>query len=99
MPTATHEAGTAVGLAGRYVYAIIDHYDPRRPLDFRGIDGAGVYTLGEGDVAAVVSNVAPQKVRPERRKLAAHHDVLKRLMDDYTVLPIAFRLIADRPEA
>jgi hypothetical protein len=99
MSTATHEAETAIGLAGRYVYAIIDQYDPQRPLDLRGLDGAEVYALGAGDVAAVVSHVAPQKVRPERRKLAAHHDVLKRLMDDYTVLPMAFGLIADSTEA
>jgi hypothetical protein len=42
-----------------------------------------------------VSDLPDRKVRPERRKLAAHHDVLKQLMASRTVLPMAFGLIAD----
>lgn len=83
---------------GRYLYAVTD--DPAaREFGPIGMDGGIVYTLPEGPVAAVVSDVPNRKVRPERRKLAAHHQVLKRLMAERTVLPMAFGLIADGPDA
>jgi hypothetical protein len=83
---------------GRYLYAVID--DPA-PCEFGpiGIDGSAVYTLPEGAVAAVVSDVPNKKIRPERRKVAAHHQVLKALMAGRTVLPMAFGVIADGPDA
>ena len=31
----------------------------------------------------------------ERRRLAAHHDVLKRLMERFTILPMSFGIVAD----
>jgi hypothetical protein len=43
--------------------------------------------------------VPDRKIRPERRRLAAHHEVLKHLMGGHSVLPMAFGLIADGPEA
>jgi hypothetical protein len=84
---------------GRYLYAIIDHAADGEPLGFTGVDAAPVYAIGDGRVAAVVSDSPDRRVRPERRKLAAHHDVLKRLMADHAVLPMAFGLIADGPDA
>lgn len=84
---------------GRYLYAIIDGGGEREALGFDGVDGAEVYSMGDGRVSAVVSDLPDRKVRPERRKLAAHHEVLKKLMVDRTVLPMAFGLIADGPES
>src|SRR5207253_2672636 len=84
---------------GRYLYAIIDGGENTQPLGFTGLDGGEVYALGDEQVAAVVSDLPDRRVRPERRRLAAHHDVLKRLMADRAVLPMAFGLIADSPEA
>ena len=46
-----------------------------RPLGFAGIDGGEVYALGDGRIAGVVSDLPDRKVRPERRRLAAHHEV------------------------
>ncbi len=64
-----------------------------------GLDGGAVYAITNGRVSAVVSDV-PDKIRPERRQLAAHQEVLKRLMLDATaVLPVAFGVIADDPAA
>ncbi len=83
---------------GRYLYAVIHGAEDRDFGPF-GIDGAMVYALSDGQVAAVVSNIHNGKIRPERRRLAAHHDVLKRLTVQGTVLPMSFGIIADGPEA
>jgi len=64
-----------------------------------GVDGGTVYSIANGRVSAVVSEV-PQKLRPERRQLAAHQEVLKRLMlEASAVLPVSFGVVADDPEA
>jgi hypothetical protein len=83
---------------GRYLYAIIAGGDDRTygPL---GIDGRDVYTLSNGQIAAVISDMHNAKIRPERRNLAAHQAVLKRLMEETTPLPMRFGIIAERPGA
>ena len=98
-PAEAEAETVAAGPRGRYLYAIVDGpFDPH-PLGFAGIDGAEVYTLPDGPIAAVVSDLPDRKVRPERRRLAAHHEVMRRLMAERTVLPMAFGLIADGPES
>ena len=97
--TATERVATTSQVRGRYLYAIIDGGGEREALGFDGVDGAEVYSMGDGQISAVVSDLPDRKVRPERRKLAAHHEVLKKLMTDRTVLPMAFGLIADGPES
>ena len=85
---------------GKYLYAVIAMADSEgmRP-DVRGIDDGDIYTITEGEVAAVVSNVPNKKMRPERRNLAAHQGVLKWLMKTTTPLPIVFGIIADNDAA
>jgi Gas vesicle synthesis protein GvpL/GvpF len=97
--TATEPVSTASQVRGRYLYAIVDGGGDREALGFEGVDGGEVYSLGDGRVSAVVSDLPDRKVRPERRKLAAHHEVLKKLMAGRTVLPMAFGLIADGPDS
>ena len=80
--------------AGEYLYAI-GALGKDRAYDVAGIDGSAVYSVRHGRVAAVVSDCARQKLRPERAHLAAHKEVLQRLMMDSTVLPMAFGTIAD----
>jgi len=59
-----------------------------------------VYTIAERDVAAVVSDVPNQKIRPERRHFAAHQTVLKKLaQDDDAVLPMSFGVISEGSKA
>ncbi len=84
--------------AGKYLYAIVAGLGDRTygPI---GINGGVVHTLCNGSVAAVVSDVPNEKIRPERRHLAAHQEVLKRLMEETTPLPVAFGVIADGPTA
>jgi hypothetical protein len=64
-----------------------------------GIDGGEVYSIPDGQLAAVVSDVPNERLRPERRHLAAHHAVLKSLLAQGDLLPMAFGIIADGPEA
>lgn len=79
---------------GRYLYAVVAGAQDRE-LGPIGVGGSRVYYLSNGNVAAVVSNLPNRKIRPERRNLAAHQAVLKRLMEESTPLPMAFGIIAD----
>lgn len=84
--------------AGQYLYAVIDGTLDQDD-DAEGIDGASVSAIGDSGIAVVVSDVPNAKLRPERRRLAAHNDILKRLRQKHTVLPMSFGLIADSPAA
>jgi len=83
---------------GRYLYAIIAGADGQN-LEIPGIYKETLYTISEGNISAVVSDVPNKKLRPERRHLAAHQSVLRRLMDEGTPLPMAFGIIADGSRA
>jgi len=77
-----------------YLYAITAGADGH-PFGFQGLDGGPVHAITHGRVAAVVSPV-PERLRPERRHLAAHHDVLNRLLrETAAVLPVSFGVAAD----
>ena len=84
---------------GRYVYAVIDDPGDQGLIDLTGLDDRRVYALGDGRHAAVLSDIPNRRLRPERKRVAAHHEVLKRLMDSGGVLPMAFGLIAESPDA
>jgi len=90
----------------KYIYAVVSCAERGSPAVKTapnygpiGIEGSPVYALSEGWVAAVVSDVHNAKIRPQRRHLAAHQEVLKRLMGETTPLPTTFGIIADGPEA
>jgi hypothetical protein len=81
-----------------YIYAIIG--DPKeRSFGAVGIDGREVYCFPGGRVAAVVSDLSSEKIRPERSRLFAHQQVLKKLMTETTPLPMAFGILAENREA
>ena len=78
---------------GRYVYAVVPA--TLRWVDgLSGVDGGNVYTISQGRLSAVISDVAGTRIRPERRNLAAHQEVLKQLMEHMAVLPMCFGIIA-----
>ncbi len=83
---------------GRYLYAIIAGSGDKS-YGRVGLDRGSVYTISDGGVSAVVSDVANQKVRPERRHLAAHQTVLAEVMKDVDLLPVSFGIISDGPGA
>jgi hypothetical protein len=74
-----------------YVYGIARASHPALP---EGMDGIGdpprtVRVLVEGDLAAVVSD-APEDLRPKRRDLLAHQNVLAEIGAGGPVLPMRF---------
>ena len=81
--------------AGKYLYAVVPIAQEERHYGPIGIDAGEVYSIADGRVSAVVSDVPNAKIRPERRHLAAHHQVLKRLASEGAVLPMVFGIIAD----
>jgi hypothetical protein len=84
---------------GKYLYAIVP-VSGERTYGFAGINGADVYTIANGRLAAVVSDIPNEKIRPERRHLAAQQSVLKGLLAAAeAMLPMAFGIIADGPRA
>ena len=83
----------------KYLYAIIPA-EEARPYGFAGIEAAPVYAIRNGRMAAVVSDFAPNRIRPERRHLAAQQAVLKGLLPQTgALLPMTFGIIAEGPGA
>ena len=84
---------------GKYLYAIVPATG-QRAYNLVGIDGAPVYAIASGRVAAVVSDVPLARIRPERRHLAAQQAVLQGLLASMdALLPLAFGSIASGPQA
>ncbi|MGA2263544.1 MAG: GvpL/GvpF family gas vesicle protein [Acidobacteriota bacterium] len=78
----------------RLLYALIPEA-PQLKYESAGIGDTCVYTISEGGISAVVSDIHGLRLRPERRNIAAHQGVLNRLMEFTTPLPMAFGTIAD----
>lgn len=83
---------------GKYVYALSQNAGGRT-YDIYGIDEQVVCAISQGSVSALVSDCSRQKIRPERAHLMAHKEVLRKLMLESTVLPMAFGTIADNLKA
>jgi gas vesicle protein GvpL/GvpF len=90
---------TTPRLRGRYLYAVTEGVPDQHQFSVPGMEASSLYAIGDVQVAAIVSDVPNQQVRPERKRLASHHNVLKNLMLEHTVLPMAFGIIADGSEA
>jgi hypothetical protein len=91
-------ARQAANRTGKYLYAVITGADDRS-YGSPGIGGGDVYTLSDGQIAAVISDVPDTRIRPERSNLAAHQEVLRRIMEEATPLPMTFGVIAHGPTA
>ncbi len=90
---------TQLAKSGRYLYAVVPG-PAAQVYAFKGLEGKPVYTITNGKVAAVVSDVPNEKIRPERRHLAAQQAVLKGLLQAApALLPMAFGIIAEGPKA
>jgi Gas vesicle synthesis protein GvpL/GvpF len=89
---------TVKAQARKYLFAIV-HLADARPCTCPGMDDGEISTITEGRLAAVVSGVSGPKIRPERRHLARHQEVLKQLLAHTTPLPMAFGILADDTEA
>ena len=65
----------------------------------KGLEAAAVYAIDNEGLRAIVSDTLSPRVRPERRNITAHQAVLHYLMEQGTVLPMRFGVIARNAEA
>ncbi len=81
---------------GKYLYAIIREH---RPREFGRI-GIGerndeVYTVRYQDLTCIVSNSPLRKYPVNRENCLAHQKVLEKVMEEYTILPVRYGVIAE----
>ncbi|MDQ0765142.1 GvpL/GvpF family gas vesicle protein [Streptomyces canus] len=78
-----------------YVYGITAASHPALPEDLAGVGDPAlpVRVLKEGDLAAIVSD-APEGLRPKRRDLLAHQNVLSEAGAGGCILPMRFGSVA-----
>jgi len=93
-----HAADQTAAGTRKYLYAVIAR-DPQEDYGPSGINDGVVYTIAKGRVAAVVSDLPNEKIRPERRHLSVHQQVLQKLLGRTTPLPMSFGIIADSAKA
>jgi len=85
-----------MAIMGKYLYCIIEENEK---VDFGtssigGFNGP-VYTINIDELAAVVSEAPVIDYMPSRKNTLAHHLVLNQVMENYTVIPIAFGTVAN----
>ena len=91
---APRESAGAALATGKYIYAVV-RARAARHFHFAGINDCAVETIERDGIALVVSDLAAEKIRPERRHLAAHRTVLSKLVEQTDgVLPMRFGAIA-----
>ena len=83
--------------AGLYLYGIIDTQDGL-DVSMSGIEGGHIETIKADGIAAVITRIGHQKIRPQRANLAVHHKLLHELALRQTVLPCAFGTVATSEE-
>jgi len=92
-----------------YTYAIIDSND-KIDESTNGLEGAPLYNIPYGNIGVVASNLHPhtQLLRRKATKylgvgvnpgyVLKHEEVVERLMENFTVLPVRFLTAFDRKE-
>jgi hypothetical protein len=85
---------------GKYLYCIIRCPEPRE-FATRGIgeQGAIVHTINYKDLAVVVSSSPVVEYDNSRRNMMAHSAVLDEVMQEHTILPVRFGIVAPDTKA
>jgi len=84
--------------SGTYLYAVASGIRSPDVLgNLTGVNGGKVYTVADAGLTAIVSDVPTrEEMRPERKNMAAHQEVLgKATQASRVVLPVAFGTIAE----
>jgi len=77
-----------------YTYGIIDSSNQvNEPI--YGLEGACVYNIPYCDIGAVVSELKEPVQNVTRSSVLAHEEVIERLMEYFTVLPVKFHTVFD----
>ena len=92
-------AKSKIKAPGCYLYAVVRAPADRATQGVLGLFEAPIYSLEYEGVALIASDVAAGRLRPERRNIAAHHQVQRHLMTHGPLLPMAFGMVADSRKA
>ncbi|MEO0512554.1 MAG: GvpL/GvpF family gas vesicle protein [Planctomycetota bacterium] len=76
-----------------YIYAFCDQ--PADTGELAGLSGGTLRFLEAGGVYAAISDAPRGRLRPQRRMLAAHQNVLASIAGRVSTLPCAFGLVAE----
>jgi hypothetical protein len=80
---------------GKYVYCIIRSQEPCQFTNLGiGERGDTVHTIHFQDLAAVVSDSPVVEYSSSRRNMMAHTLILEEVMQEYTILPVRFGIVA-----
>lgn len=81
---------------GKYLYCFIKEKEKVSFGTSRiGNLNAPVYTLNYNDISAVVSEAPIIDYDPSRKNIMAHQNVIKKVMEKYAVIPVAFGTVAN----
>lgn len=85
-----------MSLPGKYIYCFVKEKDGINicSSSFANILSP-VYTLPFKDISAVVSNTDIYEFDPTRKNLQNHQRVISRVMEKYTVIPVAFGTVGN----
>jgi len=73
---------------GKYVYCVVKEAEKR--TFGRGFGGNIVYTIPYRDISAVVSETPPVEYEPNETNALVHEEVVERVMQERTVIPLGF---------
>lgn len=75
---------------GIYTYGIINSNNEIEDKTIRGLKGISIYNIPYRDIGIVVSNLNEQIQDITRAHVMAHEEVLEKLMENFTILPMRF---------
>jgi hypothetical protein len=77
-----------------YTYGIIDSSDQIKESIY-GLKGSGVYNIPYRDIGVVVRELDEPIQNVSRTSVLAHEEVIERLMEHFTILPVRFHTVFD----
>lgn len=80
---------------GKYLYCIIKEKVKKIFDGIKGMDGGKVYTISYNNLSAVVSDSEIKEYPLTKENLLTHQKTIEEIMKNYTVLPVAFGIIAE----
>ena len=80
-----------------YTYAIIDS-NSKISDTINGLEGIGVYNIPYRDMGIVVSSHSEQIQNITKDHILKYEEIVERLMEDFTVLPMRFLTLFNREE-
>ena len=79
---------------GKYLYCLIKEKKSKE-FNVLGIEGGKVYTISEGELSVVISDVEIKEYPISRENTLTHQKVIEEAMKEYDVLPISFGTVAE----